>query len=260
MRRRGLIVESLVVASLLLTGCQTTSTKGTDEAGSLGVRADASPADLYVELSLAYLQEGDVATALKKVKYGLEQDERNARAHGVIAIIYERLGESQLADRHFASATTLDPQDPYIRNAYGNFLYGQGAYPAAVEQFERALKNPLYSTPEVALTNAAVCFRLQGDMSQAETYLRRALDRNRRYPMALGQMALVSFDRGNQLSARAYLQRYLAVADPTPDMLWLGVRIERGLGDGQAEREYAQLLRRKFPDSLEVQKLQESMN
>jgi len=70
----------------------------------------------------------------------------------------------------------------------------------------------------------------------------------------------VSFERGNQLSARAYLQRYLAVAEPTPDMLWLGVRVERDLGDSRAEQGYAQLLRNKFPDSVEVQMLQESMN
>jgi len=209
---------------------------------------------------MAYLQEGDVATALKKIKYGLEQDENNARAHGLIAIIYERLGETELAHRHFADATRLSPEDPYIRNAYGSFLCGRGAYAEAVEQFELALKNPLYSTPEVALTNAAVCTRRQGDLSQAETYLRRALDRNRRYPVALGQMAQVSFERGNQLSARAYLQRYLAVAEPTPDMLWLGVRVERDLGDSRAEQGYAQLLRNKFPDSVEVQMLQESMN
>jgi type IV pilus assembly protein PilF len=110
------------------------------------------------------------------------------------------------------------------------------------------------------LTNAAICIRRQGDLSQAEAYLRRALDRNKRYPPALGQMALVSFERGNPLSSRTYLQRYLAVADPNPEMLWLGVRVERGLGDGKAAQEYAQLLRARFPDSLEVQKLQESMN
>jgi type IV pilus assembly protein PilF len=112
----------------------------------------------------------------------------------------------------------------------------------------------------VALTNAAVCTRRQGDLSQAETYLRRALDRNRRYPMGLGQMALVSFERGNSMSARAYLQRYMAVAEPSSEMLWLGVRVERDLGDDRAEREYAELLRTRFPDSLEVQMLQESTN
>jgi len=249
----------LLLSALLLGGCQTAPPKGDDETGSLGVRGRSSAADLYVQLALAYLQAGDVATALQKIKEGLRQDDQNARAHGVIAIIYERIGEYGPAETHFAEATRLDPQDPYIRNAYGAFLCGRGEYARAVEQYELALKNPLYSTPEVALTNAAVCIRRQGDLSQAETYLRRALDRNKRYPPALGQMALVSFERGNQLSSRAYLQRYLAVADPTAEMLWLGVQVERSLGDGKAAQEYAQLLRSRFPDSLEVQKLKESM-
>lgn len=249
----------LLLVTLLVGGCQTAPPRGEDVAGSLGSGGESSPADLYVQLSLAYLQEGDVATALKKIKYGLRQDEQNPRAHGVIAIIYERIGEYGPAERHFAEATRLDPQDPYILNAYGAFLCGRGEYARAVEQYELALRNPLYSTPEVALTNAAVCVRRQGDLGQAETYLRRALDRNRRYPPALGQMALVSFERGNQLSSRAYLQRYLALADASPEMLWLGVRVEHSLGDKKAAQEYAQLLRARFPDSLEVQKLQESM-
>jgi type IV pilus assembly protein PilF len=251
---------SLAALGLALTGCQSLPGGGPegDETGSLGVEQQAGPADTYVDLAIGYLQEGDVATALKRAKYALELDPNHAKGNGVIALIYERLGEDSLAAKHYQASLRRDPRNPYMLNAYGAFLCSQGDYDQAVQQYDKALENPLYSTPEVALTNAGICLRLAGDLSRAESYFRRALERENRFPQALAQMALVSQDRGNSLSARAYLERYLAVGPPSAELLWLGVRVERQLGDNKAADLYAKRLRETYPDSQEVQLMQES--
>ena len=45
------------------------------------------------------------------------------------------------------------------------------------------------------------------------------------------------------------------VIEPTSQTTWLGLRIERKLGDREAEMRHAAQLRRKFPESAEYQLL-----
>jgi type IV pilus assembly protein PilF len=57
------------------------------------------------------------------------------------------------------------------------------------------------------------------------------------------------------LQARAFLERYTAVAPVTPAALWLGRRIELGLGDAEQAARYAQRLKDEFPTSQETAQL-----
>ncbi len=43
--------------------------------------------------------------------------------------------------------------------------------------------------------------------------------------------------------------------NPNPEMLWLGVRIERKLGNRDAESSYALELRRKYPEAPQTKSL-----
>jgi type IV pilus assembly protein PilF len=56
-------------------------------------------------------------------------------------------------------------------------------------------------------------------------------------------MAEVSYRKGEYLRARAFLQRYEAVAPVNADSLAMGVKIETELGDQKAAERYRQLLR-----------------
>lgn len=64
----------------------------------------------------------------------------------------------------------------------------------------------------------------------AQSYLLKALERNPGFAMALYQMAEVRLPR-EDMSARAYLQRYREVAKPTAQMLYLSILTERKLGN-----------------------------
>ena len=253
MTDRRISLVSLLVLALLIAGCQTAGVR--DDAGALGVQTDESPADIYVQLGLAYMREGRYDIAMRKLKHGLELDPRHAQANNVLGVLYERLGEHEQAADYYQKALRLAPKNPYIRNAWGSFLCKRGRYSEADEQFNLALQNPLYETPWIALTNAGICARKVPDLAKAERYLRKALTLNKTFPSALYQMALISHKQGKGLSARAYLERYLAVAEHTPASLLLGVRIERSLGNRDAEASYELLLRKKFPDAPEVLEL-----
>jgi type IV pilus assembly protein PilF len=113
----------------------------------------------------------------------------------------------------------------------------------------------LYKTPEFAYTNAGVCALKIPDVAKAEEYFRQALKINPRFGDALFEMAQLNFNRTNYLPARAYLQRHMEVSQRTSASLWLGIRIERALGDTATADIYAKLLKTDFPNSKETELL-----
>ena len=175
-----------------------------------------------------------------------------------MGLLSERLGRVEEAETHYRRAIELNPGDSAAQTNYGSFLCRTGRYEEGEQRFVAALKNSLYDRPEVAYSNAGVCVKRAGEFVKAETYFRAALERNPRIPSALLGMSEVSFAKQRYLPARAYLQRYLDVGPHSAKTLWLGVRIERELGDQQTEREYAARLKTQFPDSDETQLLLES--
>lgn len=244
---------TLTLAMLtVLAACAGTGPRDGDEGGfAAGGRRD-SPADLYVALAAEYYRQGQLDAALQRAKKGIDLDGNNARAHYMLALLYQRIGESKLAEKHFAEAGRLEPKNPDIHNALGTFYCGEKRYREAEEQFKKALDNPLYNTPWVALTNAALCARQAGEGAKAESYLHRAIESNPRFGPALQEMANISDQRGDHKGARTYLDRYFQYNEPTAQALLLAIRVERRLGARKRAATYEQLLRNSFPSSAEV--------
>lgn len=251
-RRTVRILCALLVCGLL---CACASKSHHDE---LPAGQGESPADLYVAMSAEYYKRGQMDAALKRAVHALDEDDDNARAHYMIAIIYQRLGKMELADKHFRTAVEIDPSDPEIRNAWGTFFCNQRKTAEAEQQFSAALKNPLYKTPWVTLTNAGVCALRANNRAKAEENFRRALTANPGFGPALYQMAEMDYNMSRYTSARTFLDRYFQSAPATPAALWLGVRIERKLGNSKRADSYAELLRKRYPDAPEVINLNDS--
>ena len=244
----------------LLVGCQSQGVRETgsaDSTGDLGSPlAEQSPADIYIELSAAYLKEERLDEALKNAKKAVIVDPSSSNAQYVYALVQQRLGQTGGAGEAYRRAVALDPRNPDALNAYGLYLCGEGQYDEADVQFRRALANPLYKTPWLASHNAGHCLKMAGNQQAAEVDFRAALQRNPRFAPSLLAMAELSFAQANYLSARAYLQRYAEVAEHTPESLWLGVRTENQLGNQDRMASYRLQLRGKFPDSDQAKYLQ----
>ena len=124
--------------------------------------------------------------------------------------------------------------------------------------FLAAVRNPLYRTPEFAYNNAGTCALGANDSEGAEVHFREALTINPRLAPALLQMSRLMFGGERYLQARGYFQRYLEVGRRTAAALWLGIQIERELGDKDAVATYALKLEANFPDSQETRLLIDS--
>lgn len=244
--RASLLCVTMVLA---LAGCATTGG---------GPSADQKAARVNTQLGAAYLRQNQFEQAMDRLTKAVAQDPDNAEAHSVLAVLYHRLGEYKDAEYHYRQSVELAPDDAALRNNYGQFLCERGKTAEAEQQLKRATENPLYRTPEYPLTNAGICVLRAGRKEAAEGYFLQALRANPSFAPALLRMAQLRQDARESLSARGFYQRYLAVAPQTPESLWLGIQIERVLGDRSAVGSYSLLLKGKFPDSEEARKLIES--
>lgn len=215
-------------------------------------------ADTNVRLGLGYLRQGRAEDALKKFKKALEVMPDYPEAHSSIALVYEQLEESEKAEKHYLRALEISPKDGSVHNNYAVFLCHSGRPVEAEPYFLAAIKSRNYRTPAQALENLGVCALQIPDQKKAEAYLRKALQVNPRLPMALLKMARISVNKKRAMSGRAYLTRFQEVATLNAEGLWLGIQVEKELGDLVRVREYENKLHRHFPDSQELQLLLES--
>lgn len=210
-------------------------------------------AEINMRLGLNYMQRGDYEFALEKLEKALQQDPNLPSAHNTIALLYQRLREEEKAEYHFKKAVDLAPEYSEAQNNYGAFLCQQQRYAEAEEKFLIAVENPLYQSAAQAYENAGLCAMQQDDVTKAEGYFRRALQIEPTLSKSLLRMAEISYEQQNYLQARGYVQRFHDAATWTARALLLGIKTESKLGDDDAVASYILILRSRFPDSDEMQ-------
>lgn len=249
---------AVLAACLGIAGCATQPAydQGT---GSASTTVDENPtrmrARVHTELAASYYELGNIAIALEEVKEALRADSGFGPAHNVAGLVYAQLKEDRLAEESFERALRINPSDSDAHNNYGQFLCERKQEGEAIKHFLAAVRNPLYTAPERSWVNAGVCARRGGDVAGAEGYLQQALKLRPNQPQALYQMADLSFARRDYGAAKQYLNRLTQVTAATAEVLWLGVRVERRLGDRASEASYALQLRNRFPNSREARAL-----
>ena len=247
-------IVALLVASLLLAGCVTSTTTGALPAES----DDENAADLNYQLGARYYRNGNYELARDRLLLSIELEPRNAVTHYTLALTYEKLENLRLATESYEQSVRIAPRDYNVLNAYAVFLCNQDEYDDARKYFDRAIKVPTNDNSELTMTNAGVCMNQKPDAELAEQYFRDALARKPNYGEALLQLSLLKFSTEDYLGARAFLQRYLSTNIPTAGVLFLGVRIEEELGDDGARADYSSQILRQFPESPEARRILES--
>jgi type IV pilus assembly protein PilF len=206
-----------------------------------------------MQLAIEYLKLGKMAESRDAIERAVSQDPGNADIQMTAGLVYERLTDMTRAERAYSAGYRLGKDNPNIQNTYAGFLCRTGKAAAGEKLFVEVARSPLYQTPEVALVNAGVCVRGTGDVVDAERYFNRALTIRPNMPEALLQLGNIAFDRGDAAQARDTVQRYLGVNPPTPEILWLGFRAERKLGDATAAAAYARRVQSEYPNSEQAQ-------
>jgi type IV pilus assembly protein PilF len=256
------VVLAAAAVALALAGCASKPSQPEVKIEQPQVQIAPTPpatprhkAELHTELAEGYYTRGEMNVALDELKLAEKDDATYARIYNVYGLVFTMLGEADKAEANFRRALSLAPGDSDIHHNWGAFLCSHGHPAEALPEFEIAARDPLYKTPEVALTNAGKCSVLLGKDAEAEVYFRRALSLRPLDTSAAYNLALLKYRQGNDDEARSLMRAVMAGNNAPPQALYLGMCIEKRKGDRQSEDSYVQQIRNRFPQSPEAQAL-----
>jgi type IV pilus assembly protein PilF len=209
-------------------------------------------AETHTDLAGGYYERGQMDIALEELGIAEKLDATYPRIYNFYGLVYAVMGELPKAEANFRRALELAPNDSETRHNWGWYLCTHGRARESIAEFEQAIRNPLYRTPEVALVNAGKCSASIGDANAADQYFRQALQLRPNDPTAAYNLALLGYKGGRLPESRALMRMVMQQTTPPPEALFLGMCIERKLGDRQAEQSYALQLRNRYPQSAET--------
>ena len=208
--------------------------------------------DIRLELATAYFTSGQVEVALQELNRALELSPRRADVLGLRGLVLMQLGDSEAAGQSLRDALRIEPDNPSLQNNMGWLLCQRGEFEKAMVHFERALSTKSYVSPDKAMVNAGLCSMRQGQPSQAEAFLRRALDTEPKNLQAHAGLARLAYDRADYTRARSHLMRVIESEQAVTDNFLMAVLIERKRGDAASEQSLLAQWHRRFPESPQL--------
>jgi len=221
--------------------------------------SDEDIARANVNLATEYFRQGRFEFALDNVKKALKADPESVEANSLSGLIYNEIGEPDLAQEYFEVAVEHVRSDSSeygkVHNNYGVFLCKNKQMLDAEEHFLLAAENKLYKTPELAYKNAGLCALDQAKNKKARLFFNKALKLNSNMSGVILELAALELMQKNYDAAQSYSKRYAKVGVQSAKSLWLGIQIYRGMGDANKAQKLLAQLKREFPESNEFQQL-----
>jgi len=223
-----------------------------------GNMADAHRrAEVHTALAGEYFSRGNLNVALSETRLAIRDDPSYVAAYNTQGLVYMELREDVAAREAFDRAISLAPSNAEVLNNYGWFLCTRNDANRGLDMLKRAVADPLYPTPEKAYLSTGLCLRRMHRDAEAEQYLRKSVAIRPDLIGGLYNLAVIEYEHGNFKDAENYLNRYMRqLSAPPLEGLVLGVKIARATKDSPAEQSFLQQMRRRFPDSPQLEELE----
>ncbi|MBN9411550.1 MAG: type IV pilus biogenesis/stability protein PilW [Burkholderiales bacterium] len=244
------------LAALVLSGCA--GTAPTDA----GTRSDApvtneqaqarNRALIRLELAIEYFRQGQTTVALDELKLSIAADPTFADAHNLRGLIYMQLNDYRLADESFRRAMQLRSGDGNILHNYAWLLCQQDRFTESFQYFGQAIAAPRYTEAAKSYMAMGICQSRAGLRDEAERSLMRAYELDAGNPVAGMQLAQLFFDRREYPRAQFYIRRINNTEQASAESLWLGMKVERAMGNQEALTQLGLQLKRRFPQSRQA--------
>ncbi len=249
----------LMLALATIHGCSSTSTTGS-RTGDLVTDSDETPArkraKIRLELATGYYNNGQTTIALDELKQSINSDGSLYEAHNLRGLIYMRLNDFALAEESFRRALQLNPQAASVQHNYGWLLCQNGRIQDSYVQFQGAIANPAYAEKSKSWMAMGVCQVKAGARNEAIQSLTRANELDPANPVAGYNLALLLMQRGDLVRAQFHVRRINNSDYANAESLWLGIKVERLMGNKDAVAQLAAQLRKRFSQSKEASLLE----
>jgi type IV pilus assembly protein PilF len=209
-------------------------------------------ARIRMELAVGYFEQGQTNVALDELKQVIASDPSFPDAYNQRGLIYMRLNDMRQAEDSFRRAVSLNPRDGNVQHNFGWLMCQQGRYEEAARAYEVAMANPMYAGRAKTLMAQGLCEARAGKTAEAERSLARSYELDAGNPVTGYNLAGLLFRRGDFNRAQFYIRRLNNSDLANAETLWLGIKVERRLGDRVAMQQLAEQLRKRFPKSREA--------
>ena len=242
----------VILLSMSIAACGTTGSSRSSNGSSAARSGDN--ALIHARLARGYLQQKQYAVAKEELEKALKMDPNHSDSNYVMALLMMELEQYDSAEKYFARAVRSNRENASAAHDFGMFLCKIGKERESVEYFEIAASNPLFASPELSYMRGGECLARINDPSAA-VFLKRALSINPRLKPALYRLAKLQYDARSYFSARAYIERYMAITKLQPAALLLAYKIESSLKATEVAEQYRTTLLEEFPGSSQASSL-----
>ena len=248
---------AIALMVLALAGLQGCAHQPPSEAAVEGSAAAPSTdarkrAQIRLELAANYLQAGKTDVALDEVRQALLADPGYADAYHLQGLVYMARQDWARADASLQYALKLRPDDPDVMHNLGWLQCQREDYAAAQALFARVLATPGYASRTKTLMSQGFCYERAGQLVEAQEALMHAYEFDAGNPIVGYHLASVIFARGDAKRAQFYIRRVNNGEFSNAASLWLGVKVERALGDTRAMGQLEEQLHKRYPQSREA--------
>ncbi len=208
-------------------------------------------AKIRLELAVGYFEQGQTTVALDELKLALVTDPNYSEAYNLRGLIYMRLNDMRLADESFRRAMALNPRDANVLHNYGWMLCQQARYTEAVQSFAQAIANPNYGGRAKTWMTQGLCQVRAGLRVEAEQSLLKSYELDAGNPVTGYNLASLLYLRNELTRAQFYIRRLNNSELANGESLWLGIKVERRMNNGEALEQLATQLKKRYPQSRE---------
>ena len=253
-RSPGWLVALLLgTALLVLQGCAHQPPPDDAQTAVGSANPDARKrAHIRLELAANYLQLGKTDVALEETRQALAADPGYADAYHMRGLVYMSMQDWTRAQASLQRARELKPNDADILHNLGWLQCQQQHWDEADALFRQALATPGYASRIKTQTAQGICHERAGHLKLAEQALLQAYEFDARSPVVGYDLASVTFAQGDAQRAQFYIRRVNNSEFSDAASLWLGIKVERALKDGQAMSQLGEQLHRRYPESKEA--------
>jgi type IV pilus biogenesis/stability protein PilW len=158
----------LIISILVFNSCATTAVSSSNK--------DSNKSRALRSLGYSLYQQGKAREGLVHLLEAEKVDRTNPDLQHELALVYQEIGEYDLALARFKKAVKLKPDFSEAYNNMGVLYSLQGQSEKALECFNKAVSNILYPTPHFAYRNMGLVYFKENQTGKAIEYYLKAIE------------------------------------------------------------------------------------
>lgn len=192
----------LLFIIIFLSSCATTMTE-----------ENIQKANAHYKIGISYFNENKVQSAFVEFQKALEFNPKDKYVLNALGLVYLKFEDLQKAKESFIKAITIDPDFSEAYNSLGFTYKKMTKWAEAVDSFKRALRNPLYQSPEKAYCNLGDVYYRLGLIDDAIIAYKEAIKRMQDFHLPYYGLALCYNAKGEYGEASSAMTRAIEL-DP----------------------------------------------